>query len=821
MPDCLRILDQINAGRLDDNELAEILEILQREKRAREAAGALEGLEQALFETGTKLVREIEIAAKIKKRNELINIVKENYLLTMAERADQAVGDPSLGIEAALVGANAPFDGSRRSVASIAAGIEAEYLGGIIADLKAAKLNDQFNTMSADFELEVWRVISDLNSRTRNPNLDVSESAKKIGAILFKYQRAALQRENAAGAHIRLKDGRVVRGVHRASEMSKLGRDAWKNEIRGRLDYDKMDISAERIEGFLDSTYDAITSGVRLDGARSEEMFAFTGPQNLAKLRSRPSLLIFKTAEDAFEYDQKFGRASLREAIIEDLRNSAHATAMMENFGTNPRAMFERVMDKLMQKHRTDPQKLARLKREVSAVSLEAAFAEVSGEADFGIDTPLAKWMGGIRAIQTMAKLGGAWISSFTDLAFNAANRMYQGRSMLDAWGDALAAPFRGLSRGEVRELADRMGVGIDGTLGQYHSRFNPSDDAPGKLAKLQQLYFKLNILGPWTDANKRGATLIIANDLGRESAKTFGELGEDLQRLLRIYGIDDKGWEIARKNVQRAADGRDYLVPAGIADARVKESLFALLSSEADFAVPSAGARERAIMKRGYRPDTLAGQALRFIWQFKSFGVAVLSKTIGRQVYGYGAKTFREQMARGIGANMGLVNAIVGGTVLGYFSLQLKEMKTGRDPREPSPELFIASMLQGGGLGIYGDYLFGQANRFGTGPLETLAGPTIATASDLVSLLQRARDVATGEDDDLSGDTIRLLKSNIPFANLFYTQQAMDYLIWYQLQEMTNPGYLRRMERRVQRENNQTYWLPPSSVVSMGGGFR
>jgi len=128
---------------------------------------------------------------------------------------------------------------------------------------------------------------------------------------------------------------------------------------------------------------------------------------------------------------------------------------------------------------------------------------------------------------------------------------------------------------------------------------------------------------------------------------------------------------------------------------------------------------------------------------------------------------------------------------------------------------------LQGGGLGIYGDYLFGEVNRFGGGPLETLAGPTVGTVNDLVSLLQRARDVATGEDEDLSGDVIRLLKSNTPFANLFYTQEAMNYLLWYQLQEMTNPGYLRRMERRVQRENEQTYWLPPSSVVQMGGGLR
>ena len=45
--------------------------------------------------------------------------------------------------------------------------------------------------------------------------------------------------------------------------------------------------------------------------------------------------------------------------------------------------------------------------------------------------------------------------------------------------------------------------------------------------------------------------------------------------------------------------------------------------------------------------------------------------------------------------------------------------------------------------------------------------------------------------------------------------------MIWYQLQETINPGYLSRMEKRIKRENDQEFWLPPSSVVSVGGGFR
>jgi hypothetical protein len=152
---------------------------------------------------------------------------------------------------------------------------------------------------------------------------------------------------------------------------------------------------------------------------------------------------------------------------------------------------------------------------------------------------------------------------------------------------------------------------------------------------------------------------------------------------------------------------------------------------------------------------------------------------------------------------------------------MQLKEVAKGREMREPSPEAFLAAALQGGGLGIYGDFLFGEANRYGGGTLETLAGPGIGTVSETIDLLQRARGVVTGGDVDFGGDAIRLLKSNTPFANLFYTKEAMNYMVWYQLQEMNNPGYLQRAERRAENQNDTKYWAAPSSFVQTGGGFR
>ena len=821
MADCLKIADEANKGRLSDDELDEILTELNAEKKARQAAGALDQIESAIFERGLLIAKEAELAKKIEKRNRYMNILKEQKLMALAERADEMTGDPSLGLEGALVGVNAPFPGASRSVDSITGALINSYLGGMIADLKKAGLLTKFNNMKGDFERQVANVLGDLNLKTPVGVAEASADAKAMGKILFKYQRAALQRENQAGSYIRLKEGRVVGASHDQRRLVKVGPDEWKNYIRSKLDFEKMGIAPERIEGFLDSAYEAITTGIRKEGDRTEISLAFKGPGNLAKKESAAGVFTFKSANDWYDYDQKFGKASLRESFLQDIQSSARATALMEVLGTNPEAMVERVQKRLMEKYRSDPKKLKRIKRETAAINFEAALAEVTGDVNIGSHTPLARYMHFYRSLQTMAKLGGAWISALSDIAFIASSRIYQGRSLLDAWGDGFTAVFKGMNKGEMRDFADRLGVGIEGQLGDFMSRFNAADDVPGQTAKMMSLFFKLNLLQPWTESNKRGVTLMIANDLGREASKSYAKLPDDLRRILGTYGIDQKGWEAARKGAKKGPDGRMYLVPGEIPDVKMRENMFALLVSEADNSVPSPGARERAIIRRGYRPGTFAGEGIRFLTQFKSFGVTALTKSVGRHMYGYGAKSMRERIQRGVGANMGIVNSIVGTTVLGYYVMQLKEVAKGREMRPATPETLFAAAMQGGGLGIYGDFLFGEANRYGGGTLQTIAGPGIGTASEVIDLLQRTRGVVAGGDEDLRGDAIRLLKGNTPFANLFYTQQAMNYLVWYQLQETVNPGYLRRMERRIERENNQTYWMPPTSIIQTGGGFR
>ena len=830
MVSCLEQIRQVNKEVLTDEDLIEILEQLQGEKKRRQAEGSLKNIQNAILQKGEEIASEAELRVKIEKRNFYDNIIKEEQLIAKTERADDIVGRPDLGYESAFFPVNTPFEGAGRSVSSLNSGYDIAWMGGLTADLKKQGLEAKFTTMSGDFERDVTRYLWDLNKKNPEGLTDIPADAKAIAELMYKYRRQIVKRENEAGAYIMQKDGRAVGTVHDAYRIKKSGFDNWKKEIENKIDYDEMGISLSRRPKFLEILYKTTTTGIRKASpedrgsgfARSDISKAFKGPSNLAKRESAASLIVWNNADDWYDYNKMFGRPSVREAFIGDMQAATRATAVMDIFGTNPQAMHDRVIKRLEEKYENNPEKLKGIQRDgVYAVKFDAALAEVTGDINRGSETPFAVAMNWYRTVQTVAKLGGVTIAALGDTAFIAAARIYQGRSLMDAWGDGFSAFFKGMEKGQIRDIADRAGIGLEGQMGELMGQMRLGDSAPGQASRLMSSFFKLNLLTGWTDANKRGVGLMISNDFGREAKKTFDKLPEDQRRILSIYGIDKKGWDVVRKAAKMADNKKMYLIPGEIKDQAMRENFFSLLTSEIDNAVITAGARERTIVKRGYRPGTSMGEALRLVGQFKTFGVTALTKTYGRHLYGYGAKGWREQLQRGAGANMGMINTIAGTTVMGYFIMQLKELAKGREPRPHDTGTLFAAMLQGGGAALYGDFLFAQHNRFGGGLMETAAGPGFTEFFDLLNLGVNLRDVILTGEGDARADAIRLFKSNMPLQNLFYTKQVTDYLIWYQFQEMLNPGYLQRMERRTEKQNDTSFWLPPSSIVQTGGGLR
>jgi hypothetical protein len=234
--------------------------------------------------------------------------------------------------------------------------------------------------------------------------------------------------------------------------------------------------------------------------------------------------------------------------------------------------------------------------------------------------------------------------------------------------------------------------------------------------------------------------------------------------------------------------------------DLRTKFSAY--LTDSADTAIPTPGARERAIMNQGLPRGTVGGEAIRLVMQLKGFPITYITKGMSRQFAN--------------GGMVGLAKMMVGTTMMGYLANAMKDVLKGREPQDVfgedytlNTQTLTRAFVQGGGAGIYGDFLFGEFNRYGQSPLQTFAGPTLGTAEDILKLYAKFRD-----GDDASAAAVSLAVRNTPFINLFYTKMAMDYLFIYELQEFANPGYLRRMERRMAKDAGQDFYFPPSQAV-------
>ena len=516
------------------------------------------------------------------------------------------------------------------------------------------------------------------------------------------------------------------------------------------------------------------------------------------------------------------------------LEMNAEATGLMRKLGPNPEANLNLITDRIRE-NATGVATREKLKAYVNG-PMRNQLAALDGTTRTPVNAMQARIWSSARALQNMSKLGGAVLSQFGDLPIFAQTMRRNGGTYLRGLSDSIAGLLKGRSTEERRVITNALGVYHKTLAGDLTSRFSISDDSvPGRISTMQQMFFKLNLMAGWTDSQRAAASMALANNLSLHKASDWAGLNPDTKRMLSLYKIDSGKWDIIRKAETVDEDGytyidpgkldslpdvmfQDYLSSAGRNQSEmaikrfrreVADNLRNYYIDQTSHAVIEPDAKTRSIMQQGTRPGTPMGEIARLVGQFKSFPVAYVQKAMGPEIYGRGSDTLSQALKNPNGEMTGLAYLVVSAIAFGYISLSAKDLLKGRNPRPPdSAKTWAAAFIQGGGAGIYGDFLFGETkNRFGGGPLNTLMGPTIGgTFTSVLDLWGRAR-----AGDDLAAASLKTVMSNAPYANLFYTKLALDYLIMHSISESLNPGYLKRMERRIEKENEQTFWARPS----------
>ena len=463
-----------------------------------------------------------------------------------------------------------------------------------------------------------------------------------------------------------------------------------------------------------------------------------------------------------------------------------------------------------------DPLGYARKKLDVA----RRMFELIDGTANSPADMKLANGLGAVRNFITATSLGSATLSAVTDLGFQAMARRFNGLPV--------ASQFlqigRQFSTASTRE-AVRAGLIMDSALNVLHTqaRYAGSISSSTVSGFLADRVLATSGLLAWTQAGKHAFGLELQGFLADHVGHEFAKLPSLVRRMLDRHGFDAAEWNTLRMAAAHSLDGSaGILRPKEVAEVggqALAEKYLALILRETTYAVPEVTIRARAAMTGGLKPGTAAGELIRFGAQFKSFGVTVAmmqASRIAHELAGGG-------IARGAmyGGALLLTTGLLGGV-----ALQLKEIAGGRTLRDGDPTgakgqaFWGQALVQGGGLGIYGDFLFADVNRFGGSLGQTVAGPVW----DRVTLLRNLSVGNAKEAFDRDGkktnagrELVSALKQNVPGGSLWYARLAWERIVLDQLQYLIDAdahGAFHRRRATRKREIGNDFWWKPGELM-------
>lgn len=837
---------------MSDRDLAAAFRAAREQRERLKRAGATDNLEDRIASAAEKTAEQTRIAAALQRRHAALNVIVRDRLDQTIEAYKKAGLSSKNALLAIMEGTAQGVEGGRVSVYARRQAYEVSYVGQMLAEIQKERPHLVHMLANKKLSDDVFREMGELREGGR-PGVTQNPDAKFLADVFSKYAEFSRVELNRKGASIGKLDGWAGAQVHDEIKMIGVGKETWVDTVGPMLDLSRTfpdATSPKDLADILGDIYDTIVTGVS-NKQTPREKGQRVNPANLAKSLGKTRVLHFKDAESAIAYRDQFGYGNSIYGIIAHQRKAATMAAQMDVFGPNPEVMFGSLVEAERRKIRdsklSDKEKVKRIGQlDATAGPLRAAFDIMSGMNSRPVSVTAAKIGSDIRMVESMAKLGGATLTAMpTDTIAAASAAMFRGGGFWNGMVRQIDGIFRGRPKGEQAEISFLLGEGFDGMIGEVLSHGFANDGPLGKMSWLTEKFFRWNGLSWWTDVGRSVAGRTIAAEMGMRARTDFADLPANYSHVLGLHGIGEAEWSAIRQAEVKESNGHSYITPDAIrnlpdeaieplvrgrlaaakTDERKAEILdegrrelelqmAAFVADEVNYGIVETDAASRRIATLGTRPGTFAGEAVRFIMQFKGFPIAFSQRVLGRALFGGRGATKYERMAN----NLPHIGALIGGlTVAGYMAMTMKDAVKGYwPPRDPTdPKVLVAALTQGGALGIYGDFLFGQANRFGSGLVETMSGPTVGAASDLVNSawLKPMAQLQEGKKPFRAGDMINWTVSNTPFANLFYSRPALDYLFLNSLKNWANPGYTRRKGRRRFKEYGQVNAVDRNSL--------
>ena len=619
-------------------------------------------------------------------------------------------------------------------------------------------------------------------------------------------------RFNAAGGDIGKHERWGLPTRWDSARMEMQGEAAFIEDAMNRLDWDRM---AKRLgrsfpEKARVKALKEVYASITTKGWNKKEATAGGGAKSLANQKAEARFMEWNTGDDWLFMQGKYGSGddvlSIMNAHIDAM---ARDTAAIEVLGPNPNASIK-LMQNIMAKEANVNKSLTKSERgtlKKGASFLPGLYDTYTGSANIPASELLAKNASDLRAILTGAQLGGAFLSALSDTWFSRMAAKFNGVPQLKVLQRHLQL-FANPNKEDML-IAVRSGLIADSWSQVNAAAMRYTGEIPtSEYARvLSDGVIRASGLGHWTQAGRWAFGLEFMGMLADNSGKSFDALPAPVQRAMTRYDISSGEWDAIRATPLMDHKGAKFLALGDIKFQAVRKKAMNMVHTETEFAVPSTSLRGRATFKGG-KPGTWPGELLNSSLMYKNFAITMYHTHL------------RRAMAQpdGLSKTAYLGSLVLGTTMMGSLSLQLKDIARGKDIQPMGNMKFLlAAMIQGGGLGIFGDFMFSNWTRFGHSPAEAIAGPGVAWAADTLRLGQSAVMSAYNMENKIGGDLVRYVGRYTPGSSLWYTRLMFERGVLDQIQTLVDPKYKKRwqtQEQNMMKEKGQEFWLPRGQIV-------
>lgn len=562
-PDCIAAVRSASGDKLTNQDAADLIRRMEDLRKVEEARGNIDNLDARLRGLAAAEAEKAQIAAALRAKHAAMQVIAFDNARQHINALVAAGMPEDRALLAFLEGTTKNVQGGRHSVAATMLAYRARYLQdfnlAMVRNPEIARLvQNGDKTLAADTVREMQELRPDGQpGRTGN---QAAQALAKLYAEMAEKTRLDL---NQLGSPIGRLDGWSPQ-AHASDRVTRVSQSEWIDFVLPRLDRDRtfgtMDETLQR--QMLADIYDTITKGVDRNGIGAETT-GRVNAANLANSLAHSRVLHFADADAWLTYADRFGNGNIHDAMLAHFTAASKAAAQLERLGPNPVITLNRLRATLMREAKDAGRQVSKnLDPAATQGAITSAMAEVQGLTAVPHNLTAAQISSAIRTGQALAKLGGAVISSLTDLPVRAAALTYQGKPIMAAWGENLRQLFQGRGAGEQREIAAVLDASLDGMKGAITAAGIAEDMPIGKLHRITETFYRWQGMSWWSDTMKAGAARGLAHEMGLHAAKAWDDLPARYRAVLTQQNITAAQWDAIRQTAWQAADGRTYVTP-------------------------------------------------------------------------------------------------------------------------------------------------------------------------------------------------------------------------------------------------------------------